>query len=65
MDSRQDAKHAKFGEEEMNDVRTIIHSFSPNFAALAALREIFRGSLAPPPRLVLRRGYPPDKVPTA
>jgi hypothetical protein len=36
--------------EEMNYFGRMIHRFSPSFAALASLREIFRGSLATRPR---------------
>jgi hypothetical protein len=43
----------------------MIDRYSPTFAALASLREIFRVSVATLPRQDLRDGYTPDKVPTA
>jgi hypothetical protein len=39
----------------------IVYYYSPIFAALASLREIFRVSVVALPR----HGYTPDKVPTA
>jgi hypothetical protein len=44
---------------------TIIDRYSPTFAALASLRDIFRVSVATLPRQDLRGGYTSDKVPTA
>jgi hypothetical protein len=49
----------------VNYLGTIIDLYSPTFAALASLREIFRVSAATLPRQDLRGGYTPDKVPTA
>ena len=49
----------------MNYLGTIVGPYSPTFAALAPLREIFRVSVATLPRRDLRDGYTPDKVPTA
>ena len=42
--SRQDAKHAKFGGK-VNYLGTIIDRYSPTFAAVASLREIFEFQL--------------------
>ena len=49
----------------MDYLGTIIDRYSPTFAALASLRDIFRISVAALPRQDLRGGYTPDKVPTA
>ncbi len=38
----------------MNYLKEILHRYSPIFAALASLREIFRVSVAALPRWVLR-----------
>jgi hypothetical protein len=54
IDWRQDAKHAKFGGK-MNFLGKIVHRYSPTFAALASLREMFRVSVAALPALVIRR----------
>jgi hypothetical protein len=43
----------------------MIDLYSPTFAALASLREIFRVSVATLPRQDLRGGDTPDKVSTA
>jgi hypothetical protein len=52
-------------EGRVNYLGTMIDRYSPTFAALASLREIFRVSVATLPRQDLRDGYTPDKVPTA
>jgi hypothetical protein len=46
LDSRQGAKHAKFRRGKINYLEKIVYYYFPIFAALASLREIFRGSAA-------------------
>jgi hypothetical protein len=60
FDSRQGAKHAKFGGK-----RSKMYIIIPIFAALASLREIFRVSVLALPRQNALYGYTPDKLPTA
>jgi hypothetical protein len=49
----------------MNDLEKLVYYYSPIFAALAPLREIFRVSVLALPRQNPRHGYTPDKVSTA